>query len=244
MDDQPKPHVHGTRFVGPPVDANGRIPKYELKTGAAGLTDLTGEYTFFTPAILYVHGNFQDGPLIDFMYDLNVEVKFYYKQFRKPLFRGLEARTNGDPAWNFALWAVRSEYFQALNDFLVSVTLTYRDDHTVAGVGEQLVSIPDPLRVDRTVLYDPAIPHVPVTVFGINGSRYRAALETSDRPFAAPPTLRFYAPDEAMVTFAKALYCGVNPIDARSAHQRKRGERNEGHPGSAAGEDRLGGQRR
>lgn len=230
MDDHPKPHQHGMRFVGPPVDADGRVQKYELKVGAAGgLLDLAGEYTFFTPAILYLHGGFRDGPLIDFMYDLNVEVKFYYKQFRKPIFRGLESKSNGDPGWNFALWAVRSEYFQALNDFLVSVTLTYAQDKTVAGIGEQSLMVPDPLRVDRTFVYDPAIPQLPVTVFGVNGSRYRALLDTSDRPFASPPTLRFYAPDPAMVTFAKALYCGVNPIDARAAHQRQRGERDEGH---------------
>lgn len=231
MEDRPKPHEHGKRFIGPPVDADGRIEKYELKCGAASkLQDLAGEYAFFTPAILYVHGGFRDGPLIDFMYDLNVEVRFYYKQFRKPIFRGLESRSNGDPAWNFALWAVRSEYFQALNDFLVSLTFTYAEDKTTAGIGEQLVTIPDPLHVDRTFVYDPAMPQLPVTVFGINGSRYRAAMEVSDRPIASPPTLRFYAPDPAMVTFAKALYCGVNPIDARSAHQRRRGERNEGHP--------------
>lgn len=231
MDGLPKPHTHGSRFVGPPVDAEGRVYKHELRLGSTGgLTDLLEEYTFFTPAILYTRGGFRDGPLIDFMFDLNTEVKFYYKKFSKPIFRGLETLSSGDPGWNFALWAVKQEYFQALNDFLVSITLTYGEDKVVAGVGEQLITVPDPLMVDRAFMFNPTIPLLPVTVFGINGSRYRAAMETSDRPFAAPPTLRFYAPDPAMVTFATALYCGVNPIDARSAHKRQLGADHEGHP--------------
>lgn len=222
MDGPLKPRTHGSQFVGPPVDEHGRIPKKELRAGAArGLSEMLDEYAFFTPAILYLHGGFRDAPLIDFMYEMRTDVTFYYRKFSRPVFRGLEAQSNSDPAWNFALWALRREYFEAFSDFLVSLTLTYADEKTAAGVGEQVIEVPDPLRAERAVLYDPTMATVPVSVFGINGSRYRAAMAVSNRPFAEPPVLRFYAADPTMVTFAQALYCGVNPIDARSGHRRE-----------------------
>lgn len=212
------PEYEGVRYGGPAVDEAGRLHKYELKVGAAkGLTELLGEYAFFTPAPLYLYGRFVDAPLIDFAH-ATPDARFYYKKFRRPIFRGLEAPSNGNPDWNFVLWAVRVQHWDAFADFLVSITLTYEDHRDVAGVGQQTLDVLDPLATDLATVYSSAIPLVPVHAFGINGSRFRVGLKAGRSPLMDPPAVRAYGPDDAMRVFAKALYGGDNPLNARAYH--------------------------
>ena len=215
-----KPQPEGVKFTGPPVDQRGRVKKYELKTGQAkALLELQADYAFFTPAVLYLNG-FTDAPLIDFMFDMGEEVKFFYKKFRHPLFRGLEARSNGNPDWNFVLWAVELPFWQAVSDFLVSLTLKESDHKRVLGIGEQFFTILDPLAVDLCRFYHKGLTMLPVTAFGINGSDFREALVVGTDPLMEPPILRRFAGDPAMQVFASALYGGGNPVNAKNDFRR------------------------
>jgi hypothetical protein len=226
MDGPLKPHQEGLR-AGPSVDERGLVRKYELKPGRAkALGELT-EFRFFTPAALYLHGRFTDAPLADFL-AARPEARLFFKRFQRPVFRGLEARSNGDPGWNFGLWAVAAEHWRAFNDFLVSLTFTYQDERAVAGVGEQEFDVLDPLAADLCTLYHNGLPTVRVTTYGVNGSRFRAAFRAGHNPLTEPPTLRFYGPDPEMAAYADALYDGLNPVDARSAYRRRQTE--EGAP--------------
>lgn len=212
------PHPEGTVDKGRPVlDENGFIEKFELNVGQArNLRGFAEEFAFFTPAILYLRGGFRDAPLADLSYMTGVNVRFYYRKFARPIFRGLDSR-DGDKDWNHALWAVRREHWRLVSDWLVSITLTYSEVGEVAGIGEQRLVVTDPLAVERTVIYHGGLPTLEVSAFGINGSKFRAYL----KPGADLPGLAFDPPAEDMRVFAAALYGGGNPVDARSAHNWK-----------------------
>lgn len=212
-------HREGTVDKGRPVlDENGYIEKTELKVGQArNLRGFDDEFAFFTPAILYLHGGFRDAPLADLSYMTGVNVRFYYRKFAKPIFRGLDSQT-GDKDWNYALWAVRREHWQLLSDWLVSITLTYSEVGEVAGIGEQQFTVIDPLAAERTMIYHGGLPTLAVSAFGINGSKFRAYFKPGENPMLDLPRLVFDAPAEDMQVFADALYSGKNPVDARSFH--------------------------
>lgn len=223
MDGVLKPQAQGAVARGPSVlDDRGFIPKYPLPVGRA--TDLRGlarEYAFFTPAVLYLHAGFRDAPLADLCATTGVDVRFYYHKFARPVFAGLEAPSNGNPDWNFVLWAVQLDHWPLVSDWLVSVTLTYAETREVAGIGQQELDVYDPLAADRAVILAPTLPLVRVAAFGLNGSRCRAYLAPPADPVAGRPTLAFDRPAADMRTFAAALYGGANPVDARQAHLRK-----------------------
>lgn len=227
MDGELRPHVEGTVSHGKPVlDENGFVEKYELKTGQArNLQGFDSEFTFFTPAILYLHGGFRDAPFADLMYMTGRRLRLYYKKFAKPVFEGLEAPSNGNPDWNHVLWAVHSEDWKLISDWLVSITLSYSELGEVAGVGEQVFTVVDPLAEEKTVIYHGQLRRVTVYAFGLNGSKFRAYFKTPEGPLGRPK-LVFDNPAADMKVFASALFGGANPVDARTIHRLK-GERSD-----------------
>lgn len=214
--DAPKiPHKEGLVARNTQADVNGFIPKTPLPVAsAASLGQLLNEYAFFTPAMLYLYTNFRDDPLIDFEYSMGEPVRFYYHKFQRVIFRGLEARSNGNPDWNYVLWAVERPFWPALSDFLVSVVLTDADEQSVYGVGEQTFAMLDPLAAERTIIYSNGLPVIPVTAFGVNGNHCRVAL-VQGRTLLEPPLLRLFPGDPSMQVYANALYRGDNPVNAR-----------------------------
>jgi hypothetical protein len=227
MDGTVEPKREGLTRHETVLDENGFITKYALQCGQAkSLVEMADEYAFFTPAILYLYARFHDAPLADFVYMERPSCRFYFKKFDKPIFKGLEARSNKDPAWNFALWAVKREHWALLCNWLVSITLTNRDTKAVCGIGEQKVTVIDPLAADTTSVWHDRMPRIEVTSFGINGNKYRAALAQGKGPYDAP-VLTFDQPDKAMLAFANALYGGANPVDARTLHNHRSKERTD-----------------
>lgn len=211
-----KPEKEGVRFLGPTLDARGCIKKYALATGRAKtLGEMTSDFTFFTPAPLYL-GGFIDAPLIDFMFEMGEEVRFYFRKFGRPIFSGLEARSNGNPDWNFVIWAIRRHVWQAFNNFVVSLTMKCADSRTVFGVGEQDLVVVDPLAVETHTLVGGVMPSLCVTGFGVNGSEYRSAFVSDGTSL---PRLRYLAPDSSMRIFADAFYRGDNPVDAKNRYK-------------------------
>ena len=227
MDDPLKPAPEGMVDGESVLDENGLIDKYELKTGnARSLAELLDAYAFFTPAALYLHGRFRDAPLADFVYMVAPDCKFYYKKFRHLIFRGLETK-NRDPDWNYVLWAVERRHWDHLSAWMVSLTLTYADDQSVAGVGEQQFMVTDPLAAERAAMWHPGVGTIPVTTFGLNGSKFKAGFVAGENALMDPPTLGFFKPDAEMGEFVKALYGGANPVDARALHRQQAKSRKE-----------------
>lgn len=220
MDGVPDLHHEGVTARGAPVlDENGFLRKYPLRLGRAKtLAELVDEYAFFTPAVLYLHGGFRDSPLADLCLVTGIDVRFYYHKFSRPVFTGLEAPSNGNPDWNFVLWAVQRDHWRLTADWLVSLTLSYAESCEAAGIGEQELVVADPLAAERVVVHRGDRPLVDVGAFGLNGSRFRAYLKPA--PDLSPPRLTFDRPDETMRTFADALYGGFNPVNARATHRR------------------------
>jgi len=226
MDGVVVPHKEGLVSKGVAVlDENGFIQKYEFNVGQArNLIGFESEFVFFTPAILYLHGGFRDAPFADLMYMSGTEIKLHYRNFAKPIFTGLEAH-NGNPDWNYVLWAVQKEHWKTLSDWLVSITLSYSRLGEVAGIGEQSLDITDPLAEERILVYHGQLRRTSVYAFGLNGSKFKAYFKQSTEPHIRPK-LVFADPAEDMRYFAAALHQGLNPVDVRTAH--KHGVKNEG----------------
>lgn len=233
MDGVFDPQPEGVVSKGMPVlDENGFIPKRELRVGQArNLRGFDAEYAFFTPAILYLHGGFRDAPLADLCYMTGTDIPFYYRKFGKPVFAGLEAPSNGNPDWNYVLWAVHKEHWPLVSDWLVSITLSYGELGEVAGIGQQELVVTDPLAAERTLVYHGGLPATKVTAFGLNGSRFRAYFRAAP---VGPPALVFDDPARDMQVFAQALHDGKNPVDARTLHRLKE-ERDAGQAGREPG---------
>ena len=104
-----EPAEEGVRYLGPPCDSRGMIVKHKLNVGFAESLAAMTDYQFFTPAVLYLHGAFTDGPLIDFMFNEQRDIRLHYHVSRTKIFNGLEAPSNGNVLWNHALWAVAKE---------------------------------------------------------------------------------------------------------------------------------------
>lgn len=218
MDPRAVPYPQSPQYRGPAVDSRGRLAKRSLRLGAAeSLLALQAEYSFFTPAALYLHGMFSDAPLIEHVAALGRDLPLYYHRFARPLFRGLEAR-DGDADWNAALWAVRWEDWPGLLDHLCGLTVVDPARGRVVRYGQQLFDVADPLVVDRTGLVLPGST-VLVSAFGLYGNAGIAAFVAGSD---GVPALRFFPPGEDMHRFARALLVtGSNPLDARDDYLRQ-----------------------
>lgn len=215
MDDILRPRSEGPSDSLPVLDARGFIKKYPLPVGQAKtFQSFEKDYAFFTPAILYLHGNFNDTPLLDLCCLTGTNIKFYFYKSNVRIFQRLEAKSNGNADWNFVLWAVAREHWKAVSDFLVSITLSYSESREVAGIGEQNFQILDPLAVSYAKLVNGNIPLMSIAAFGLNTNNFRAYF-TTDANFS-PPTLTFGQPVTDMQVFADALYNGANPVNAKN----------------------------
>ncbi len=172
---------------------------------ASSLAELAGEYAFFTPAVLYLHGQMTDEPLGDFRHTFGYPVDFFHFRFPHPLFRGLTAPC-GDPDWNHVLWAVERHAWPAFRDFYLSIVLLDPVARTASQVAYTELEVGDSLalvngKVGRR-------PTVPVTAFGIDGSAAQLAFKPSADPVLFPPRLLKLPPTPKMVQLAQA-YAGA-----------------------------------
>lgn len=204
------------------VDPWGRIEKPKIYLGQARrLTELT-DLHFFNPAVLYLHGAFQDSYLIDFVDMLRQPVQFYHYLFQKPIFGGLVS-SNNRPEWNHALWAVRCEYWPALEDYLCSMHLMDPVEQDFIRYGVQEFSVPDPLEHD--LLGMPGGTRVRVSVLGLDAlSRRLACVQLGS---VGVPTLRRFPPRPSTRVAGIALLSGHNPHLAQEAYERALKEEQE-----------------
>lgn len=204
MDGLPRPLREG-QIISPELP-RGKAPKRQLAftSTVRHLRPFTERFVFFTIAPAYLWGRFSDAVLLDFL-QVHGDAQFFYKKFERPIFRGLTA-PNGDPDWNFVLWAMEQPYWPAFAEHLDGTVMSDRFTRMTYGFGIQELEIADPLFLDRTILCPADVPTLSIYGVGIRGSHYLAAFATGRHPVIDLPQLRFYEPDAHDKLYAQALF--------------------------------------
>lgn len=184
-----------TRLPKRPLAFNGQL-KY-----AAPFCE---RFAFFTPAILYLWGRFDEALLFHFLELQGCRVDLFHTRFTRPLFQGLEA-PNGDADWNRVLWAVERPFWKPLEDHLLAAVCTDRREKMVFRYASQDLTVADPLFLDRCLLAPPRVPVMPITAFGVKCNRYTVALEPGDSSFGLP-RLAWHPPDRQCQAYAKTIF--------------------------------------
>ncbi len=193
-----------------------RIEKFEMTFGEAeGLHCFTDEVQFFTPALLYMYGRFTDEPLAQFMNEQDGALQVMHHRFEKPIFQGFEAPMTGNKDWNHVLWGVIKEKYQALENYLLSVTFTASAESWLSRIGAQDATILDPLAVDQAAIVSLNAPRIPIIVWGVDSSLACLAVEMSPGAVFEMPKLKRHPPQPETVAEAKAYFAGQNPLRAR-----------------------------
>lgn len=218
-----EPAKEGTRFEGPALNDNGFIDKYPLHVGQAeSLAALTEEWAFFTPASMYLHGSFMDGPLVDFCWERSINARFYHRKFQRSIFRGLEA-SDGDADWNNVLWAIAKEHAEPFYQFLLSVTMSFTDEKWYVQFAQQDFKIVDPLALEKATVLRTDLPKLSVSAFCVNSNKVRTVFDVAADPLRYPPRLCRIRPDPEVVVAANALYEGKNPLNAKLNYRNEKG---------------------
>jgi hypothetical protein len=189
-------------------------PKYQMRFGNADRLSQFEEYQFFTPALLYIYGRFNDRPLLDFMQETKQEVRLMHRLFNQPIFRGFHT-PDGNTDWCRALWAVERTIWDAFENFMLSVVMSEASAGCVYGAGSQDVQIVDPLAIDRSVIISVPVPALDIVVFGVDGSNCCVAVDHGPATLMCPPTVRIHPPQLPMQRYAAALFSGDNPVLAK-----------------------------
>lgn len=193
--------VKGGDFsVGDPVVPKKLLPVMTAKS----LTEMVRDFTFFTPAALYLFGGMTDEPLGDFRQQYGQPVDVFHFKFQHHLFRGLTTPC-GDDDWNRVLWAVRAQFWPALRDFYLSIMLLSPQDKTASQVAYTEVDVVDSLALTNNIISK--TPTISVAAFGIDGTQAQMAFKPSADPLNKPPRLMRYPPSEAMKRMAE-VYAG------------------------------------
>lgn len=129
------------------LDNAGVAAVRQLRLGTAKyLSDLFGEYVFYTSALLHLH--FPTAPDLWAAYVASrgsaAEPIQFSVQFDKQLFRGLEVGL--DTAWNHVLFAVDVEVWPSLAKFLEGATFWDPATRKMRQIKLQRIAVPDPLR--------------------------------------------------------------------------------------------------
>lgn len=216
--DRRKPFTEGLQLLMTTVGTQKRLPKRELRLGAAeSLGVLQQDFVFFTPALLYLNQILNDDPLMDFQLEYGRVVPFYWLKVAQPFFRGLETR-DGDRDWNHALWALDRVHWPAFKKFYSAVVVFNEPRHLFYEVGVQEFDVADHVAYRRV---NDCRQSLPITAFGINGNHVRVGFETFPDPWTHLPRARRFQPAAEAVVYADALKAGVNPHLARDAYLRR-----------------------
>lgn len=194
---------------------NVEVEKFEMAFGKAeGLYRFLEEVQFFSPALLYLYGRFTDEPLAQFMNEQDASLQIMHHRFKSAIFQGFE-HVSGDVAWNYVLWGVLKEKYQALENYLLSVSFTASAEGWLSRIGAQDVTILDPLAVDKMAIVSLDAPRVPIVVWGVDSSQAALSVEMSPGAVFEMPKLKRHPPQPETVAEAKALFAGRNSLQAR-----------------------------
>lgn len=116
-----------------------------MKLGSAkNLHELLSEYQFYTPALLHLTVPLQFDPFDLFCEEYGQPVVRFTAKFDKPLFGGL-VHPNGDTSWNYTLFGLPLEHWEAYRAWIGSVAFDDRAKNLFRRVRTQDIHVLDPL---------------------------------------------------------------------------------------------------
>jgi hypothetical protein len=182
-----------------------RAPKYKVEfQGAGQLSDVTG-YKWFSPAAMYLWGQFTDLQLQDLMSRHNLVI--YWHAFQNPVLAGFSF--NGDKSWNHTLWAVAEDKWDPLVDSVLEAMMVDRDTKTVTGFALQYLTVVDPLFADKRVVLSADAPRTTIGYFAVLTDKYQLAFTRREYPLGQIPQVRTLPAATYKRRVAGSVYSGT-----------------------------------
>lgn len=187
------------------------VAKHRMTFGRAEQLSQFEHFRFFSPAIPYLYGRFNDEPLADFIQETGEEIQYLWHRFDRPLFRGMQT-PDGDKAWNHVLWGIEARHWKAFENFMLSVVFMDTPAQRLYSIGVQDVRIVDPLWM-QSIRPGGLPPFLPLAVFGVDSNVKQIGVTPHENPIVFGPQVSFHEPTEKMIRFAAAAFSGDNPMD-------------------------------
>ena len=162
------------------------------------LSDVSNDFVFWTPALLYMYGRLTDAVLQEAMAAANEEIPLLYTTFGVKLFSGLED-VGGDSGWNYTLFLCPKEQWGHLENYLCGAVMYNTYDEHVCKYAIQDVVLLDPL-----VVLPSSEEVVAVNVFGVLSNFGVYSLRTDNA--GSPPQLVKNPADAFCVSLANSLF--------------------------------------
>lgn len=180
--------------------------KTKLKLGTLKrLKDLEEDFYFFSLALPYIYGRFQDHFFVEYCNTIKEKIDVYYYAFKSQVWDGLTT-PDGDADWNFCLFALEKPYWPSFLDYICSLTFIDQTKGNCWRFGFQQFQLRDPLEEDRAILGTTTIT---AGAFGIYSNRHRLAFYHK-QPFR-PKAAKYNAKEED-VLYAKWVFDNYKPI--------------------------------
>lgn len=183
----------------------------EKISGARCLGDLAKDYVFFTPGLLFTHGELDKDPVQEFMNEAEGDPQIAFMEFNRPVWNGFRFK-DGQAHWDHNLLAIERGRWEDLRKFLGGVGILDSKTKTFYRVVPFSVMVADPAVIDRAAVIPVPVPMIEVVVFGLDGNKRRVVVQSSRAPGLQPPSVVILKPDPKTVEFTKKLLAGVaNP---------------------------------
>lgn len=154
---------------------------------AANLSDLRGEYEFYSDALLYLGVRLGPiNPWADFLQAKGQDIQRISLNFGKPIFQGLNA-PNGDRAWNHVLYGMPKEHWEKFLAFMGSLAFHDRELDLLTRLREQRIIVADPLYFEKAVILPDRCPTVAITAFVLDTNKGSTYFKTGDHPLLDLP---------------------------------------------------------
>lgn len=156
----------------PEVDVKGdtlyefkpfRVPKYKIKFEKADRLSVIEGYTWYTPAALYLWGQFSDVNLSDIV--RQDDIKIFWYQFNKPIFKHFDL--GSDKGWNYTLWAARDDQWRKLIDRVLEAIQFDIPNKVLYQYALQTLTICDPLFADSKSVLPVDYPQIDIHAFAV-----------------------------------------------------------------------------
>lgn len=180
-----------------------RVPKYRIKFESAGKLADIGGYTWYTPASLYLWGQFTETNLAEIISREDIKV-FWYK-FDKPIF----SHFGND--WDHILWAAADEDWPKIVEGVLETVQFDIPNKLLYQYALQKLTILDPLTVDKDRVVLSTTPHSQVHAFAVLSNQSQFAFDAKAGVVAGSrPGMRTYKPQSSHVRAADMLFRGSN----------------------------------
>lgn len=182
---------------------------------AATLTDLSGEYVFFTHALLFTHALWPYDPVLQYIQETNGGcLPFFIRDLPLPLFSGLDLLGPdgkiADKSWNYAVSAVARDDWLGLLTFLTTqITGVAADRKFLHTTVMQRVPVVDVQAQQRLSVLPDAPPLVDCFCLAIPSNRWTAKFEPrlKKSPWDPVPVIKSNE-DAAVKRAARKLFWG------------------------------------